>query len=178
MAVDEINNLDDLNTLHMVTFRVGQSLLGVQIELVKEIHQMLDVTEVPGSHELFLGMVNLRGKIVTVIDMHQALGEEKPDTPNPKLLIMKTTDELLSIRRGDELAIELGYENEDTIGLYIDRIEETVVIGTGEIRAVPSNLDEKRRSLLNGVVKNNDELILLLNAIRLLNRCREGSTYH
>ncbi|MFH0883572.1 MAG: chemotaxis protein CheW [bacterium] len=172
--MDETKNLDDSGTLHMVTFRVGSSLLGVQIELVKEIHNMLGITEVPGAHGIFMGMVNLRGKIVTVIDMNVVLGQKEEPAVNPKLLFLKTTSELLSIRGGDEVVMELGYENEDTVGLFIDRIEETIVIDSQAIRPVPSNLDEKKKMMLNGVIKNNNELILLLNVTRVLNRCRDG----
>jgi purine-binding chemotaxis protein CheW len=174
--VDEMKNPDDNSTLHMVTFRVGSSLLGVQIELVKEIHKMLDITEVPGAHDIFMGMVNLRGKIVTVIDMNVALGQEEEAAAHPKLLILKTTGELLGIRGGDEIVMELDYENEDTVGLFIDRVEETIVIEDRAIRPVPPNLEEKKKMLLNGVIKNNNELILLLNVTRVLNRCREDST--
>jgi len=162
-------------TLHMVTFRVGGSLLGIQIELVKEIHRMLDVTEIPGAHGIFKGLVNLRGKIVTVVDMNVALGQEETAGANPKLLILRTTGELLGVKRGDEIAVSLGYENEDSAGLFIDRIEETVVVDGDAIRPVPPNLDEKKKMLLSGVIKHNNELILLLNVSRVIHRCREES---
>jgi purine-binding chemotaxis protein CheW len=176
MAENKTTKTGDQGKLHIVTFRVGSSLLGVRIELVKEIHKTLDVTRVPGAPDIFLGMVNLRGKIVTVIDMNEALGQpDEATSENPKLLILKTTSELLGVKGGDRVAVELGYENEDSVGLYIDNIEETIVVENDMIRSTPSNLDEQKRALITGVIKQGDELILLLNVTRVLTRCRTNT---
>lgn len=160
--------------MQLATFRVGESLIGVEILLVKEIHRMLALTPVPGASQVFRGLVNLRGKIVTVIDMNEALGQERDDErTNQKLLVLKTADELLRVRGAEHIVEDLDQENDDMVGLLIDTMEEGVTVDSSDILPVPTNLDETKKKLISGVIKQDDELILLLHVSELLRQVHE-----
>ena len=60
--------------IQLVTFNVGDCILGVEIEHVQEINHQLDLTPVPGAPDSIRGVINLRGDVVTVLDLHRLLG--------------------------------------------------------------------------------------------------------
>src|SRR3954467_13330224 len=63
--------------LHIVGFRIGRETFGVPIELVHEIGRVPDITAVPDAPEYIEGVINLRGKIISVVDLRKRFGERE-----------------------------------------------------------------------------------------------------
>jgi purine-binding chemotaxis protein CheW len=63
--------------LHIVGFRIGRETFGVPIELVHEIVRVPDITSVPDAPEYIEGVINLRGKIISVVDLRKRFGERE-----------------------------------------------------------------------------------------------------
>lgn len=133
---------------HIVVFRLNGTLFALDIQSVQEIIKQSDIVSVPGAPPFILGIVNLRGRTMAVVDTKQLLGIG--ETPTDKVLVM---------------VAQIG---EHLVGFTVDEVEQVTRITTDMIEPVSDlvPLEEARR--LEGVLKLNDKLVLLLDAKRLL----------
>ncbi len=146
------------------TFYLNDTLLGLPILAVREINPHIQMTNVPLAPEFIRGLVNLRGQVVTIIDLGIKLGLGKRELHNQtRLIIIKTNSEL------SELAIEKGIKtSDDPVGLLIDEIGDVVSAEEEEIDPPPANMDIGDLKYIRGVVKTNETLLTLLNLNQLL----------
>jgi purine-binding chemotaxis protein CheW len=159
---------------HIATFLVGETLLGLDILAVKEVYRHMNLTPIPGAPGHFCGLMNLRGKVVTVIDLSVCLDLTPSAAEEKRLLILKTNSELARCRMTGKLEnVNLG---EDTIGFLINRMEEVLTIEDDEILPVPSNLDILEKNLICGVVKLKNRLVILLDVTAVLEGVAAAST--
>lgn len=147
------NNLMQGN-LELATFYVGDALYGMDILRVQEINRLMDFTMVPQSPEYVMGIMNLRGQIVTVIDLSKKLG----------LSETKLKDESRNIIVDDQ---------GEYIGLLVDRISDVVRTDTDKIEPPPSNMGGVQGRFLQGVFKMDKNLIGILNVEELLKTADE-----
>ncbi len=157
-----------------VTFRLEDQLLGLEILLVREINQQMESTLVQHAPKYILGLVNLRGQIVTVFDLGVRLGMPprtiNDDTHN---IILKSNGELSQVRvreKRDDL-----YTSDDTVGLRVDAIGDVVEFEMDQIEPVPANIGAFNERFIWGVVPMDNELLIMLNAKELLKNESEGS---
>lgn len=132
-----------------VAFKIGAENYAIPINYVKEIIRLTEITTVPQSRSYVKGIINLRGKVVTVVSLAQRLGINWTET---------TTDAQRII------IIEHG---ENVLGFQVDAVNEVIRIPENTIEPVPINLQESE--YLMGVGKINGQLLLLLNAPVLFN---------
>ncbi len=102
--------------LHLVGFRVGRETFGVPIHLVHEIVRVPDITAVPDAPDYIEGVINLRGKIVSIIDLRKRFGET----------------EIVSDRKNRVMVIE---SDKKLVGLIVDSASEVLkasAVGGGE----------------------------------------------
>ena len=137
------------NNLELATFYVGDSLYGMDILRVQEINRLMDFTMVPQSPEYVMGIMNLRGQIVTVIDLSKKLGLPETDL----------NEESRNIIVNDQ---------GEYIGLLVDRISDVVRTDTDKIEPPPSNMGGVQGRFLQGVFKMDKNLIGILNVEELL----------
>jgi purine-binding chemotaxis protein CheW len=135
---------------HLVCFRVGKETYGVDIFVVREIVKAQEITAVPGAADYVLGIINLRGKIISVVDLAQrlALGRSRID------------------RSSRILVVDLdGF----TVGFLVDAATEVLKLPPECIEVAP---EELKRSVgddyLEGVGKLKDRLVIILNPGGLL----------
>ncbi|MBF0224394.1 MAG: purine-binding chemotaxis protein CheW [Desulfobacterales bacterium] len=152
----------------IATFCLGETLLGVDILLVKEIYRHMSLTPIPSASPHFKGLMNLRGRVVTVIDLNVCLDREPtPDINNCRLLIFKTNDEIAHVKHeGYIRSIDLG---EDIVGFLIDKMDDVINVEEDKILPPPPNLDSVDRELIRGVVKRGGNLVILLDVNAILN---------
>ncbi len=152
----------------ITTFTVGGALLGLDILLVKEVYRHMELTPVPNAPEHMSGLMNLRGRVVTVVDLRACLNMGEQADENTILLIMKTESEIQQyVLEGTLEDISLG---EDIVGFLINNMEEVLTIDDNDIVPVPPNLETVDRQLLEGVIKLDDRLVLLLDISALLDK--------
>ena len=145
------------NNLELSTFYVGDALYGMDILRVQEINRLMDFTMVPQSPEYVMGIMNLRGQIVTVIDLSKKLGLSETDLK----------DESRNIIVNDQ---------GEYIGLLVDKISDVVRTDTDKIEPPPSNMGGVQSRFLQGVFKMDKNLIGILNVEELLKTADEINT--
>jgi purine-binding chemotaxis protein CheW len=135
--------------LHIVGFQVGRETYGVSITSLHEIVRVPEITAVPDAPEYMEGVMNLRGKIVSVIDLRKRLGEKK----------------VTSNRRNRILVIE---HKGRLAGLIVDSASEVLKIPASDVEESPTSLQEGGTNCVTGLGKYKGRLIVLLDMSKLL----------
>src|SRR6476660_3017658 len=145
MSIERHSNRE----LQIVGFQVGNETYGVPITALHEIVRVPEITAVPDAPEYMEGVINLRGKIVSVIDLRKRLGEKKIGTSR--------RNRILVIEHKNKLA-----------GLIVDSASEGLKIPDTDVEASSTTLQEGRPNCRPGVGKYQGRLIVLLDMIPLL----------
>ncbi len=127
-----------------VTFYVGNILIGADIRQVEEINRHVEVTTVPHAPKFVWGVINLRGDVVTVVDLRTILGL-------PPAEISKQTRNVVVRSNGEQ------------IGLLVDQIADVVKARAGEIDPPPANVGGVEGRFFKGVCKLETELLIILD---------------
>ncbi len=140
MEYDEENR----DGLLVTGFSLGNASFGVDARLVQEVVKVGEVTRVHDAPRGVAGIRNLRGRIVTVIDMatHLGIGSVEPG-PDSRLLLMECQGE--------------------PYGFLVDTVTEALALDMDRINAPPSNLDPALRGRLRGVWREGDRLMTILD---------------
>lgn len=137
--------------LHLVGFRIGRETFGVPIEMVHEIVRVPEITAVPDAPEYVEGVINLRGKIVSIVDLRKRFGE-KQITRNKKNRI---------------LVVEVDTK---MVGLIVDAASEVLKMSHTHVEAPPNVFEEGELNYVTGVGKLNDRLIILIDLNKILQK--------
>jgi purine-binding chemotaxis protein CheW len=151
----------------IASFHLGDTLLGMDILLVKEINRQITISPVPGGPAHLLGLMNLRGRVVTVIDLNVCLGRAPArDVTASRLLILKTQEEIKGFVAAGQLPdIVVG---EDIVGFVIDRMADVVAVEADDILPPPPHLVDIEKDLVQGVIERKNRLITLLDVPAVL----------
>ena len=135
-----------------VTFKSGNEYFGIKIEYVNEIIVYQEITEIPETEEYIKGLINLRGKIIPVIDVRIRFKQEPFEYNDRTCIIVLNVKELV-------------------VGLIVEKIAEVVEITEGNIIPNPKigKADRSQNKYVYGIGKVGDEVKLLLDPERLLN---------
>lgn len=140
---------DNPQSTEYVTFTTGAQLFGLPIARVQEVFRPGRITRVPLAGAQIAGVLNLRGRIVTAIDMRSRLGLEASD--------------------GGEPAMAIGIESRgESFGLLVDSLGEVLKLADGDREANPVNLDRKLARVAAGVYRLEGQLMLVLDVERVL----------
>jgi purine-binding chemotaxis protein CheW len=137
--------------LQVVGFRIGNETFGVRIGSVREIVRVPEITAVPSAPETVEGVINLRGKIIPVMDLRKRFGQSQiqPDKKN-RILVVELENKL--------------------VGLIVNAASEVLKIAPSEIEAPGNLFSEGESSYVTGVGKLKGRLIILLDIAKLLHR--------
>lgn len=133
----------------VATFYVGDALLGVPIDQVEEINHHTELTPVPHAPACVRGVMNLRGEVVTVVDLRVILGLD------PITITRKTCNVVVRFR-GEQ------------IGILADRVADVVRTRSGDMEPPPANMAGAEGRFFRGVVKLEGELLVLLDMEQVL----------
>jgi len=137
--------------LHIVGFQVGRETYGVPITSLHEIVRVPEITAVPDAPDYIEGVINLRGKIVSVIDLRKRFGESKT--------ALNRRNRILVVEHGGKLS-----------GLIVDSASEVIKIPAGDIEPSPTALQEGGLNCVTGLGKYHGRLIVLLDMAKLLEK--------
>ncbi|MCA9086638.1 MAG: chemotaxis protein CheW [Planctomycetaceae bacterium] len=131
------------------TFRVGSLKLGVEVHRVQEVIRQQRMTRVPGSPQTVSGLMNLRGQIVTALDLRRCLSlpVDKNDEPNMNVVI-RTAD--------------------DSVSLLVNEIGDVLVVDNAQFEPPPETLRGAARKLIRGVYKLDSGLLMALDTDAVL----------
>jgi purine-binding chemotaxis protein CheW len=137
--------------LQVVGFRIGRETFGLPISMVREIVRVPEITTVPNAPDYIEGVINLRGRIIPVVDLRKRFGVKSVE-PNKKNRIV---------------VVELGTR---AIGLIVNSASEVLRIPPSEIEEPHSVFQEGELDFITGVGKLNGRLVILLDLERILQR--------
>ncbi len=141
--------LSEANTREYVTVKISGQLFGLPIEKVQDVFMPDAITEVPLALPEVAGVLNLRGRIVTAIDMRKRLSLP----PNENVTA--------------QMAVGLEF-NGESYGLIIDEVGEVLKLDQTNFETNPSNLDPRWTMISVGVQRLDGQLMVILDVNRLL----------
>ena len=134
--------------MQMIIFDLSSEEFGIEITQAHEIVKMQDITELPQSSVFIEGIINLRGEIITIIDLRKRFNLEADVDKDTRIIIADI-------------------EN-NKAGLIVDSISEVLRISSDDISEAPSRVAGIEKDYLQGIGKIDERLIILLNLDRLL----------
>ena len=138
-----------------VSFRMDGRLYGVDILLIREIIRSAAYTPVEPAPAAVRGLLNLRGQIVTVVDLRTALGLPAGDDAPRRCMILKGRD--------DGVPAAAGFTPVEPLGLLVDGVGDVIVAADDRLERAPANTAQETAGHLAGVVKLPDDLLLVLD---------------
>ncbi len=137
------------NIIELATFYVGDALCGMDILKIQEINKLTQMTKVPQAPDYVLGILNLRGQIVTIIDLGKKLGLGETDISlDPRNIIVNSTG---------------GH-----VGLLVRQISDVVEADMNRRERAPANMSGIQGEFFTGVYKTDAHLIGLLDLDKVL----------
>jgi purine-binding chemotaxis protein CheW len=140
----EMDAVGTADTLQSASFDLGDALMAIPIQQIEEINRHLALTPVPHAPPFVRGVINLRGEVMTVIDLRAVLGLGLTEiTPQTRNVIVTSKGE--------------------HIGLLVDRIAEVVATERDQIEPPPANVSGVDGRFFRGVQKLEGELLVILD---------------
>lgn len=135
--------------MQLVVFTVGRELYGVSIEAVHEIVRVPDITEMPEAQASLEGVINLRGKIIPVIDLRKRLSMPRGQrTKSTRILIME--------------------QGRGMTGLLVDSVLEVLKVEPEAVEAPPEIISALGIEYITGVIKSGTRLIILIRLEKVM----------
>lgn len=135
--------------LQWVTFRLDDESYGINVMQVQEVLRYTEITPVPGAPSYVLGIINLRGNVVTVIDTRQRFGlDPAPITDNTRIVIIEV--------------------DRQVVGILADSVAEVVYLRQSEIETAPNVGNEESAKFIQGVCNKGGELLILVDLEKMM----------
>ncbi|WOD12538.1 chemotaxis protein CheW [Pseudomonas sp. NyZ704] len=135
--------------LQWVTFRLDNETYGINVMQVQEVLRHTEIAPVPGAPSYVLGIINLRGNVVTVIDTRQRFGlTPAPITDNTRIVIIEA--------------------DKQVVGILVDSVAEVVYLRQSEIETAPNVGTDESAKFIQGVCNKNDELLILVDLEKMM----------
>lgn len=142
--------------LQLVTFKVSEEEFGIEIFLVKEIIRMLDITKIPNAPDFVEGVVNLRGKVIPIIDMRKRFGLNSIDYNKQTRIVVVEMSAIF-------------------MGFVVDAVSEVLRIPADTVEPPPPVVAGIDSEYISGVGKLEDRLLIMLDLNKLLKTEEQSS---
>ena len=137
--------------LQVVGFRIGRETFGLPISLVREIVRVPEITSVPNAPDYIEGVINLRGRIIPIVDLRKRFGQKTSERDKKNRIVV----------------VEL---ESRAIGLMVNSASEVLRIPPSEIEEPHNVFKEGELNYITGVGKLNGRLVILLDLTKVLQR--------
>ena len=135
--------------LQWVTFKLEEETYGINVMQVREVLRYTEIAPVPGAPDYVLGIINLRGNVVTVIDTRSRFGlMEGEVTDNTRIIVIESERQV--------------------IGILVDSVAEVVYLRSSEIDTTPSVGTDESAKFIQGVSNRDGKLLILVDLNKLL----------
>lgn len=146
MSEKKANSKDEVQ---LVVFSIGTEEYGLEVNQVQEIIRLLPITRVPRSPAFIEGVINLRGNVIPVVNLHQRLGlEKRKDTERTRIIVAEV--------------------QKTAVGLIVDQVLEVLYLSRSAFEPPAAAGSLTNVSFIKGIGKLNERLILLLDLEALL----------
>ncbi len=135
--------------IQLVTFKLEEETYGINVMQVQEVLRVAEIAPVPGAPEYVLGIINLRGNVVTVIDTRNRFGLAQAETTeNSRIVIIEGEGQV--------------------VGIQVDSVAEVVELRESEIDSAPNVGNEETARYIQGVHTREGQLLIVIDINRLL----------
>ncbi len=141
--------IETLTEIQLVVFDLASENYGVDIDDVREIIRMQNITKVPGAHTFVEGVINLRGRVVPVVDLRKRLSLDAGSQTQASRIVV----------------VDI---NGQDVGVIVDAVTEVSRIDTASIEPPSSMITSSDSDYLRGIAKLEDRMIILLDLARVL----------
>lgn len=142
---DQVND----EVLQWVTFQLEDETYGINVMQVREVLRYSEIAPVPGAPDYVLGIINLRGNVVTVVDTRSRFGlMEGEVTDNTRIIVIESERQV--------------------IGILVDSVAEVVYLRSSEIDTTPSVGTDESAKFIQGVSNRDGKLLILVDLNKLL----------
>ena len=149
MATSAAKKESDDPVLQWVTFKLAGETYGINVMQVQEVLRYSEIAPVPGAPTYVLGIINLRGNVVTVIDTRHRFGLDSGElTDNTRIVIIEADSHV--------------------VGILVDSVAEVVYLRQSEVETAPNVGNEESAKFIQGVCHKNDELLILIELDKLM----------
>lgn len=147
--MNQLVNTQNETVSRWVTFTLEDEVYGIDVMQVREVLRYTDISPVPGAPPYVLGIINLRGKVVAIIDTRSRfnLPPTEPDESS-RILILEAADHV--------------------VGFLVDSVSEVAELKNNEIESAPDTGSGETNRFITGLYKRKDDLIILVDSNRLL----------
>lgn len=146
---ENTDNINDDEVLQWVTFKLDSETYGINVMQVQEVLRYSEIAPVPGAPLYVLGIINLRGNVVTVIDTRSRFGLESSEiTDSTRVVIIESEKQV--------------------IGILVDSVAEVVYLRASEIDVAPNVGNDESAKFIQGVSNREGELLILVDLNKLL----------
>ncbi|MBN2184501.1 MAG: purine-binding chemotaxis protein CheW [Candidatus Krumholzibacteriota bacterium] len=152
----EKRNATESESFQLVTFRLGRENYGIPVSEVKEIIRPIKAFPVPGMAEPVLGVINLRGEIIPVLEIHSVLGVEE-DEDNAKS------------RKKRVIILD---SSEGRFGFIVDEVKDVVQVESKDIRKSPEvSSDHSFEESVLGIVQGENGMLICIDPEKIVKQC-------
>ena len=148
--------MDEKHPRQLCTFYLGGHLYGIDVMRVQEVIRYQDMTRVPLAPRDIRGLINLRGQIVTAVDMRRRLGLPERNSEDLPMNVVVRSDE-------------------GAASLLVDEIGDVMEVTAASYDAVPQTVPQEARALLRGVIKLENRLLLELDIDRIVSNAANAA---
>jgi len=147
-----MNQIDQDNLTQFLTFRLGAESFAVDVAKVREVLDLNEITRVPQTPDYMLGVINLRGRVVPVIDLRLRFGLPSAEQTRDTCIIV------MEIHLEAEMVV---------IGALVDAVEEVLDFAAAEIEAPPRLGAQVNVDFIRGVGKRGEQFVMILEIDRI-----------
>lgn len=133
----------------LIVFQIDEREYAISVQMVGSIERLIPITRVPSTPAYIKGVINLRGVVTPVIDLKQRFHQKSAEFTNQTRIIIVHLNDL-------------------TIGIIVDAANDVVDIDKDQIEAPPETIDSKEVAYINGVVRYDKRLLILLDLEKVL----------
>ena len=149
MGIQNKHMASDSDSVELAIFNVADLVCALRSIEVQEIIRVQEITPVHHAPEFVSGVINLRGQIVSIIDMRKKFGcQQDPNRENTRIVIVKM--------------------HEESVGLLVDGVHDILIAPSREIEPPPSNISGLNGDFFTGIYKKDDALVAILNIHEIL----------
>ncbi|MAA70651.1 MAG: chemotaxis protein CheW [Bermanella sp.] len=149
MSTYEAKGVAEDPVLQWVTFRLDNETYGINVMQVQEVLRYTEIAPVPGAPPYVLGIINLRGNVVTVIDTRLRFGLSQTETNDQtRIVIIETENQV--------------------VGILVDAVAEVVYLRQSEIETTPNVGNDETAKFIQGVCHKNEELLILVDLEKMM----------
>ena len=145
---DVVENSDD-SIVQWVTFHLDNEKYGIKVMQVQEVLRMTEIAPVPGAPHYVMGIINLRGNVVTVIDTRKRFGLAETEADDSTRIVIVEADN-------------------NVVGILVDSVAEVVDLKMSDVETAPNVGNDESSKYIQGVSSQGDELLILVDVNKLL----------